>query len=402
MPVMAARHSRADQMLTDAFVLQGGLDEITPTLQLKPGACRQATNFEVAVTGGYTRIPGYERFDGRARPSDATYAILQLDQFRTRPTVGQAVTGSLSGATGQIVAIGANYVVVTLITGSFAPADGLLLPGSSPWGSGSWGITGWGGGTLIGTIVTSTVQITPQQNAQYLAAAADAYRALIGTVPGSGPIRGVASANFNGVHSVFAFRDNLAASATLLYKATPSGWTAVPFFNEVAFTGGTTAQPNEGDTITQGGNTATVKRIVWESGAWGGTAAGRLIITAPSPGNFISGAATVGTGGTTVTLSGPSTAISFLPGGKFEFDYANFAGQLKTTRLYGADGINRCFEFDGTIVAPISTKAATDTPKHIIVHAKALVVTIGSSLMISGPGTPYKFNTTDGGASTLR
>ena len=39
--------------------LQGGLDLVTPTLSLPPGIARSAVNFEVAITGGYTRIAGY-------------------------------------------------------------------------------------------------------------------------------------------------------------------------------------------------------------------------------------------------------------------------------------------------------------------------------------------------------
>ena len=55
--------------------LQGGLDLVTPTLSLPPGVARDSVNFEVAITGGYSRIPGYERYDGRPNPSDAIYNL---------------------------------------------------------------------------------------------------------------------------------------------------------------------------------------------------------------------------------------------------------------------------------------------------------------------------------------
>ncbi len=51
----------------DLIRLAGGLDQVTPTLTLPPGFARKAANFECNVSGGYTRIAGYERFDGRAR-----------------------------------------------------------------------------------------------------------------------------------------------------------------------------------------------------------------------------------------------------------------------------------------------------------------------------------------------
>jgi len=58
--------------------LQGGLDLVTPTLSLPPGIARSAVNFEVAITGGYTRIAGYERFDGQPNPSDAVYGAITV------------------------------------------------------------------------------------------------------------------------------------------------------------------------------------------------------------------------------------------------------------------------------------------------------------------------------------
>lgn len=368
---------------TDAFILQGGLDEVTPTLRLKPGTCRYSVNYEAAVTGGYARIGGYERFDGRARPSAATYSIVQVVSFTNTPTVGQTLTGQTSGATGQIIAVGSNYLALTLIVGSFTTSEVVKV-----------------GATTIGTATPSLVIVSALMNAQYLALAADVYRGLIGVVPGSGPIRGVVSANFSGVHTVYAFRDNAGATATLLYQSSGSGWTAVTLYNEIAFTVGGASQPAEGATLTQGAVTATVKRVAQEKGSWSGnTAQGRFIITNPAGGNFAAGAATV-TGGITVTLSGVQTAISFTPGGKFEFDYANVQGGTPSTaRLYGCDGVNRCFEFDGAILVPINTFATPDTPKHLKVHRLALVVTIRGSVLISGPGTPYMFDATMGGAA---
>ena len=55
----------------DLIRLSGGLDQVTPTLSLQPGVARRAANFECSINGGYTRIAGYERFDGRPSPSAA-------------------------------------------------------------------------------------------------------------------------------------------------------------------------------------------------------------------------------------------------------------------------------------------------------------------------------------------
>jgi len=42
----------------------GGLDTETPPLRLETGYCYEAQNFECDINGGYSRIEGYERFDG--------------------------------------------------------------------------------------------------------------------------------------------------------------------------------------------------------------------------------------------------------------------------------------------------------------------------------------------------
>src|ERR1700746_151582 len=63
----------------------GGLDLVTPSLRLQPGAVTDALNFEIAPFGGSTRIAGDERFDGRGAPSDATFTIVQVADFTGIP-----------------------------------------------------------------------------------------------------------------------------------------------------------------------------------------------------------------------------------------------------------------------------------------------------------------------------
>jgi len=84
----------------DAYQLQGGLDQVTPTLSLPAGVCRRAVNFEALITGGYGRIAGYERFDGRLRPSNAAYLVLSCTLTGVI-AVGDTVTGMSSGIDGQ-------------------------------------------------------------------------------------------------------------------------------------------------------------------------------------------------------------------------------------------------------------------------------------------------------------
>lgn len=360
----------------------GGLDLVTPSLALQPGALRAAVNYECSASGGYGRIQGYERSDGRALPSAAVYRIVQINAFTNVPTVGQTLTQAVSGATGTIAALSTAtnfYLVLTQVTGTFDSTHNVLV-----------------GATPIGTAITQTYYPTAKQNAQYLNAAADIYRALIAAVPGSGLVTGVVGMIFSGVDNVYAFRPNVGNTAVALYKQTAGGWSLVPFFNAVSFTAGT-ALPLDGDTLTQGGVTATIKRVMWASGTIGaGTAAGTLVVTNPAGGNFAAGAATSSSGGA-FTLSGVQSAITLAVGGKFEFVKCNFSGQLITRRIYGCDGVNKAFEFDGETLAPITSGYSPDVPSHIAFHKNYLWLSKDASMSHCGPGTPFKWSSVDGG-----
>lgn len=370
----------------------GGLDLTTPSLSLRAGALRDGINVECSQAGGYARIQGYERCDGRAKPSSASYQIVQLTGFVNVPALGQSVTQATSGATGTIIAINnavnAFYIAITQVTGTFDTTHNVSV-----------------GATLIGTAAPLTAMLTAKTNAIYTAAAADVYRALIGTIPGSGKVLGVVHMIFSGADQVYALRANIGGSAVNLYKQTPSGWTQVPFYNSVSFNTGTATggagpdyEPPDGTSITQGGVTATVKRVVWASGTFANathTAAGTLVITAPSGGNFAAGTATLGDG-TTVNLLGAQTAISLAPGGRFEFVKANFSGQPSTRRIYACDGVNQCAEFDGDVWAPIATGLSPDQPSNIGFHKNYLIIGYGGSILGSAPGLPFKWTATDG------
>lgn len=173
-----------------------------------------------------------------------------------------------------------------------------------------------------------------------------------------------------------------------MFKSTSSGWTVVPFGYELAFTAAST-EPAVGATVTKGAVSAVVRRVCLQSGAYlGGTAAGRLIIDAPTGGSFSAGAFTAGF---TATCSGAETAITLLPGGKFQFEQGNFFGSSGSVRVYGCDGVNRGFEFDGTTFVPITTGTTPDTPKFLALHKKQLFWAIGSSVIHSAPGLPYDY-----------
>lgn len=352
--------------------LGGGLDQVTPTLSLPPGVVRSAVNFECSITGGYTRIAGYERYDGRPNPSDASYSTLTAT-ITGSIVAGNTIVGATSGATGVVFIVSGSTIGYTKASGTFSVGETLRV-----------------GGVPQGTVTAlgASITLTPQQSAQYLNLAADVYRADIGPVPGSGQVRGVAF--YNGV--AYAWRNNAGGTALVMYKSSASGWTAIPYGYELSFDTGV-HQLVDGNTVVgqTSGATGTIKRVVVESGSWsGGDAAGRLIFASVT-GTFSAGE-NIRIGATTFAhAGGAQTAITALPGGRVETVIGNFGGDVNTTRLYGCDGVNRAFEFDfaQSIYVPINTGMTSDRPDHIAFHKNHLFLSFDSSVQHSAIGDPY-------------
>ena len=355
--------------------LAGGLDLVTPSLSLSPGVARSASNFECSITGGYTRIAGYERFDGRPNPSNANYATLTANITGTI-AVGNTITGVTSGATGVVFVVSGSTVAYTKAVGTFQAGETL-------------NVSGVGQGTV--TALGPATPLTPLQAAQYKNLAADVYRTDIGAVPGSGRVRGVAY--YGGV--VYAWRNNAGGTSLDMYRSTTGGWVQVAYGFELEFGTGT-AEISEGNIVTgaTSGATGTVRRVVVESGSWsGGNAAGRLIFTAIT-GTFQNGENLQVAAATKAVGGGAQTQITMLPDGRVETVIANFGGNESTTRLYGCDGVNRAFEFDFTLnlLVPINTGMADDTPDHIAFHKNHLFLSFNSSVQHSAIGDPYVWN----------
>jgi hypothetical protein len=361
---------------TDYAKLAGGLDLVSPALSVRPGFLLDAVNYEPGVFGGYKRIDGYERFDGRASPSSGTYYYTTYTPTTTAPAVGATLT---QGAVTAVVAVVADGVLaLTKVAG------GTLAAGA---------YTGSGGGALTMTPLARGYS-TGYDDAYALNAAADLYRASIAAVPGSGSILGVWI--YNG--TVYAFRNNAGGTAAEMHKSTASGWSAVSLGREIAFTSGGTYVIAEGNTITGATSAATavITRVVLRSGSWAaGDAAGYLVF-ASQTGTFQSENLNVGANLNVATIAGNSSAITLSPSGRYEFINYNFSGSTNTFRMYGCDGVNTAFEFDGTVYVPIHTGMATDTPNYIVAHKKKLFLSFRASLQNSGEGNPYQWSVVTG------
>jgi hypothetical protein len=371
------------------FPLTGGLDLVTPAISKPPGSAISGFNY-LPQPEGYARVGGYERFDGRPLASAASYWVLDFDAGTAAIAEGATVTGATSGATGKALQAGvvsagaygtnnaAGYLVLTAVSGTFADNENLQVSAVTK--------------CVANGAAAERGASNDTDDATWLADAVATARALIGAVPGSGAMRGVVQLG----STVYAFRDNAGGTAGAIYKSTSSGWALCSLGRRVEFTSGGTTEILEGQTVAGATSAATavVSRVVVTGGSWAaGDASGSLILSSQT-GTFsaenlnISGGA-----GNVATVAGDSAPITRLPGGHCDFAVYNFAGAAGTRRVYGADGVNPGFEWDGTVYTPIYTGMTTDTPVHVACHRNYLFFSFGQgSVQFSGVGDPYAWD----------
>ena len=432
---------------------------MTPALTLDPGKCFNAQNYEPQITGGYRRIDGYERFDGHPSPTSAQYALITINQTGTI-NVGDTLTGATSGATCKVLQVTPVLVVGSLV-GTFVLNETINDSGS------------------VGTI-TGLPQIggapLPSDDANYSLLAANAYRANISAVPGSGPVYGVKLYK----NTVYAFRNNVGGTASLMYQATAAGWSLINFGKEIQLTtlvksgtvtvtsatpgvvswtahgmvngqpvtfastltlptgltanftyyvvaaaantfqvastvgGAALATTSTGTgviTCTASGNniyagqvitgvtsgaTATVSAALLRTGSWTANLAGNLVVPSIT-GAFVSGESLTVAGIFVANTSSVATQIVRLPCTQtMEFCNINFTGSATSQKMYGVDGVNPAFEFDGTTYVPLHTGSSPDTPSHVINFKEMLWLSIAGNLMISSLGNPYNWDAING------
>ena len=356
----------------------GGLDLNSPAISIPPGAAITAQNYEPGALGGFRRIDGYERFNGKTSPSAGTYRYCTVN-LTGAVVAGNTINGATSGATAVVVVVGVGELAVTKITGTFVALETIRI-----------------GVVTVGTLTTTpSLRGYPTGAADAIAMnlVADSYRADIAAPVGSGPVRGLAI--LRGV--LYCFINNAGGTAGLIYKSSSTGWLPITLYKTISFTAGNLAIV-DGTTITQAvsGATAIVKRQVLETGTYAGsTATGRFIIDAVT-GTFDTINAIQTAAVTRATASSLVTPISILPSGRYSSVEYNFSGSTDTIRLYGCDGVNKAFEFDGDVYIPINTGMALDKPLHIRAHKKMLHLAFRASLQSSGINFPFQWTVVTG------
>ncbi len=375
---------------TFSFPLIGGLDLTTPAATIQPGMVISSKNYEPDDEGGYRRMAGYERFDGRPSPSDAAYWIIDFDAGTgSAPSPGDTIDGDNSSAAGTLHLVvtesgsfgvdAAGYLVLYDVTGTFQDNEPLSESASAFATSAS--------------TANERNADTDALDKTYLLAAQAARRTLIAAVPGAGVVRGV----WFYLGNVYAVRDNAGLTAGVLHKSAAGGWGVVALGNYITYTVGAVVRFIDGEVVTQATSGATgvvVSMGITSGSISGGDAAGRLYLKSVT-----------GTFDATNTLSAPSTgtatsgsvltAVTLPIGGKYEFRNYNFGGSIATYSMWGVNTVGRGFRYDGTDFTHIHVTGLTDAldkPEHLHAHKKQLFFSFLASLQHSGVGTPMIWN----------
>lgn len=385
------------------FPLAGGMNTADDQRTLKPGVARLLKGYEHVQGHGYRRAEGWERRAPTASVVNRncpSQAVAVKATSTTAGTIGGAVVGATSGAQAYIRALASDvggvktYWLEKISGANFTVGEGLN-------GSGLVAATS----SVVGQYAAETAPRLSDGWKDGMRAIQRAVRANLAAVPGSGPIRGVfIYAGDYGEPALYAIRNNSGGTAAVLHRQDPSSgaWFTVDTGEEIDFTAGN-AYVGAGDTLTQGGATATIVKVVITSGdASLGTAAGRLIIAGRSGGNFGAGVAS-STGGGALTLSAIQTAVTLAPNGTYEFVVHNFSGADGQEAVFGVSGVHRAFEMGsasyGGWKVPIllTTGMAVDTPTHVAVHMARLFLSFpGGSVQWSSAGDPFIWNVITG------
>jgi len=375
------------------FALAGGVNEKDPQFLVNakaPGALAFSRNYECLSGSGYRRMDGYERYDSQVSPSLANYKWFTFNQGSVAPTDQLKVIGGTSGAVGYVCGTavvdglpqfssGYAYGRVALVVTSGTFVDNEWLEKFSD-----------NSHLLYLTSAGTNGATTDSAWATWIKGARRYYRDLIVKVPGFGSVLGVFMLN----GSLYAWRATAADhTVQALYKATGGAWVLQTLTGYLRFDNGT-IEITEGQTITgaTSGATAVVRRVSIGSGSYAGPtfASGRFAITGVT-GTF-QNAENIQVGGVTKARAvGANVTASVMTAtaARHQTRYRNFYAALNLKRIYGLDGVNRAYEFDGTYFINIETGMTTDVPKYLEVFNNHLFFAYaGGSLQNSGVGTP--------------
>lgn len=376
------------------YALQGGLDQESAAIAVPSGRAIGVLNHE-AVSKGYQRTEGYERFDGKPAPSATQFWIGTFSDGENALAVGDIVNGQTSGATGRIIGftLDSGSWGAGTAAGSFAIDN---LTGAFTAGENLREVT-----TKKAEIVSIPALSDKNDSANALIwwqQAVDNRRNAIAKPPGQGPCRGVLW--YEGV--LYSWRDNVGATRCDLWKSSAAGWVAVDLGKRLPFTLGGPVEIVPGNVVTGSisGATGTVRYVALDTETfWDkSTAAGELILDGVT-GTFVAETLNVGASSFVATIAGNAETVTFPAGGRYDMIVHNFYGATGFERAYGVNGVGKAFEFDGDSAIMINTGMPDDKPFLIAAHKKHLFLGFPKgSLQNSALGEPRSFTALLGAA----
>lgn len=199
---------------TEVVMLAGGLNLSAPPMTVANGEALLLHNYVIDPLGRYSRVKGYERFDGRSRPSEQAFYALEVSGENA--VIGSRITGDSSGATAHVLTrtnqqppTGDWLIITDLNNPPFATGETLTAEGGTP--------------AAAGTVVApERMNFSPDFDTELEAGklTADFYRLPIAPVPGAGPVRAVIEFK----QQVLAIRDRADGTGAAVFEATPTGW----------------------------------------------------------------------------------------------------------------------------------------------------------------------------------
>lgn len=222
----------------------------------------------------------------------------------------------------------------------------------------------------------------------------------ITSIPGSGPIRGIFGFEKE-PGRVIAFRDSVnGLTCQMWYSSLYNGWSLVDLGTKINFTNGS----GEADflhTIITGSTSsaiASVSDIVVTSGSFDANDAAGYIVVTFRTGTFQVEQTSNTSTTTTLIISGPGTSVTLVPGGNYQFTTGNFTGRSGTEKIYGCDGKNPGFEWDGMYFRQINL-GVIYPPTYVACHSNHLFFAFrGGSLQHSAIGDPFDWTPLSGAA----
>ena len=363
-------------MPEEYFPLDGGVDFVTPANRRTGGLLLDCINYECSIYGGISRIEGFERFDGRDKPSEAANST---DQETRRSAIG-VVPGSgdilgiwyfkgkayairnNSGGTAAILHVesGSGWAEVTMSEKlSFDAGTRAFTVGET--------LTG---GTSTATATIGAVIITSGYWGDRLYFDGGKAEFTVGsTVTG-----GTSSATATILEVVVAYGSWVEQNALgyLVIENIASG----PFVDNEDITDAVIGQA-----VADGGN---VNRA---------NAAGYLVLNSVTNGPFQNNEAITDGATGSATADGVNAALTLPAGGRYEFINYNFYGASNLAKMFFVNGVGKAWSFDGTSTVEITTGMTTDTPNHIIAHKGRLWLSFpGGSIQYSSTTDPYSFD----------